>query len=87
MSGGLSTDQGGGKRRVSGLSIIALSLTCDCKPPRPKVRRRPGMEREETPAVLWLGRIAGVPCAPEGPVSGGSLKRGRVNKIFREQAR
>ena len=30
----------------------------------------------ETPAVLWLGRIAGVPCAPEGPVSGGSLKPG-----------
>ena len=31
-----STVQGGGKRRASGLSIIALSLTRDCKPRKAK---------------------------------------------------
>ena len=31
-----STDHGGGKRRGSGLSIIALSLTRDCKPRKAK---------------------------------------------------
>jgi hypothetical protein len=36
QTSGSSTVHGGGKRRLSGLSIIELSLTRDCKPRKAK---------------------------------------------------
>jgi hypothetical protein len=67
------TDQGGGKRRGSGLSIIAQSLTGDCKPRKAKGATQ--TLREETPAGV-RDQTEVSPCVAGGSISGGSLKPG-----------
>ena len=66
---------GGGKRRGSGLAIIALSLTRDCKPARPKGATERPEDKRETPAAAWLAFAEFSPRVAGGP-SGGSLNPG-----------
>jgi hypothetical protein len=79
---GSSTDQGGRKRRGTGLPIIALSRTRDASREGPKGVTRP--EMRETPAVLWLGGTRGLLRVAGAHLSGGSLNPARVNRAFRQ---
>src|SRR4029077_6446668 len=77
--------QGGGKRRGLGLSIIALSLTRDCKPRKAKGATQTREEREPPAGVRAKRGSPAHGRRVQSPAA--SLKPGRVNRAFRRQAR